>query len=90
MSILHVLTPNICTSEQELMPQDTSISRLKSPVRIPSLSGFYFLLAQEPIEIDHSSHFLSDKSKHMACKHSDWLETNYCMKIQNHLFTLVS
>ncbi len=26
----------------------------------------------------------------MAFKDSDWLETNYCTKIQNHLFTLVS
>ncbi len=26
----------------------------------------------------------------MACKHSDWPETNNCMRIQNHLFTLVS
>ena len=46
------------------------------------LSGFphngcgYLMLAQEPIEIDHYINFLSDKSKHMAFKHSDWLETN--------------
>ena len=48
------------------------------------------MLAQEPIEIDQNIHFLSDKSKHMAFKHSDWLETKYYMKIQNLLFTLVS
>ena len=34
------------------------------------------LYPQEPIEIDHNIIFSSDKSKHMAFKHSDWLETN--------------
>ncbi len=70
-----MLTLNIWTLEQELgegVPQDNSISPEKScqgSLKIP-------ILAQEPIEIDHNINFLSDKSKHMAFKHSDWLETN--------------
>ncbi len=48
------------------------------------------MLAQEPMEIDRYIILISNKSKHMAFKQPDWLETNYCMKIQNHLFTLVS
>ncbi len=39
----------------------------------------------------HQKSFLVPPSviSDMAFKHSDWLETNYCMRIQNHLFTLV-
>ena len=49
----------------------------------------YPILTKEPIGVDHSIILITDKSKHMAFKHSDWLETHYCMKIQNLLFTLV-
>ena len=40
------------------------------------MSGFQLMLAQEPIETDYYTNLFSDKSKHMAFKHSDWLETN--------------
>ncbi len=59
--------------------QDNSIIPEKScqgSLTIPSVSRFYFLLVHEPIEIDHYINFLSDKSKHMAFEHPDWLETN--------------
>ena len=79
----------------ELARARTSATRqFNKPWKV--LSGFphngcgYHMLAKEPIEIDHNINFVSDKSKHMAFKHSDWLETNCCMKIQNHLFILVS
>ena len=48
------------------------------------------ILAQVLTRTNRNGLLPSDKSKHMAFKHSDWLETNYCMRIQNHLFTLLS
>ncbi len=72
------------------MQQKTRICENFQSRILPAMSGFHLMLAQGPIEIDHNIVLISDKAKHMAFKHSDWLETNYCMKIQNHLFTLVS
>ena len=57
---------------RERVPQNNSISPEKScqgSLKIPSMG-------QEPIEIDQYIILLSDKLKHMAFKHSDWLETN--------------
>ncbi len=48
----------------------------KVPRNCPDFTDIWQILAQEPIEIDHCIHFLSNKSKHMALKHSDWLETH--------------
>ncbi len=42
----------------------------------PHCKHLNLMLVQEPIEIDHWISFFTDKSKHMAFKHSDWLETN--------------
>ncbi len=63
--------------------QSRHITR-KSGVNFQVLGTIEFLrnfpqnryLTNEPIEIDQCIHFLSDKSKHMAFRHFDWLETN--------------
>ena len=48
------------------------------------------LCPQEPIEIDHCIQTSPNQTKHMASKHSYWLELNYFIQIQNHLFRLLS
>ena len=52
-------------------------SRAGQVPRSLKISGIYHILKNEPIGID----FFSDKFKHMAFKHSYWLEPNYCIQI---------
>ena len=40
------------------------------------MSGFYRYLTNEPIEIDYCIQTSPNQIKHMASKHSYWLETN--------------